>query len=197
MTNDHSDKSYLIPRWTHEISTVRCTGCPKCLETMVHCMCICLIACRICAARVHPILHARSEPVYHVSSDYFQHIGINSNVSLGNSLPKMTNISDFHSIHLLPSGIPKKQSPAGWGQVIVVPTPLVITSQSIGQEIRRPANHALELRNVVGGGASSCLNHWGRPPISWRSGIIWLPNMPRYFHPLLFRRRKVDDTCVP
>jgi hypothetical protein len=64
------------------------TECPKSLEPMVNTLQM-LIAWTICAPRVHPNPHALSKSVYHVTLNSFQHIGISSSASLGNSLPKI------------------------------------------------------------------------------------------------------------
>jgi hypothetical protein len=45
-------------------------------------------------------LYAFSQPLYHVCGDFAQHIGIDSGTTVCNSLPKVTKISDFNSIHL-------------------------------------------------------------------------------------------------
>jgi hypothetical protein len=46
-----------------------------------------------------PTLYAFSLPLYHVCADSAQHIGIDSSTRVCNSLPKVTKISDFNSIH--------------------------------------------------------------------------------------------------
>jgi hypothetical protein len=46
-----------------------------------------------------PTLYAFSQPLYHVCADFAQHIGLDSGTIVCNSLPKVTNISDFNSIH--------------------------------------------------------------------------------------------------
>jgi hypothetical protein len=46
-----------------------------------------------------PTLYAFSQPLYHVYVDFAQHIGIDSSTTVCNSLPKVTKISDFNSIH--------------------------------------------------------------------------------------------------
>jgi hypothetical protein len=47
-----------------------------------------------------PTLYAFSQPLYHVRADFAQHIGMDSSTTVCNSLPKMTMISDFNSVHL-------------------------------------------------------------------------------------------------
>jgi hypothetical protein len=47
-----------------------------------------------------PTLYSFSQPLYHVCSDFAQHIGIDSNTTVCNSLPKVPKISDVNSIHL-------------------------------------------------------------------------------------------------
>jgi hypothetical protein len=74
------------------------TGCPKSLEQMgilfiiyyLHYMLYMFI----------PTLYAFFQPLYHVCADFAQHIGIDSSTIISNSLPKVTKISDFNSIHL-------------------------------------------------------------------------------------------------
>jgi hypothetical protein len=47
-----------------------------------------------------PTLYAFSQPLYHVCADFAQHIGIDRSTTVCISLPKVTKISDFNSIHL-------------------------------------------------------------------------------------------------
>jgi hypothetical protein len=47
-----------------------------------------------------PTLYAFSQPLYHASADFAQQIGIDSSTTVCNSLPKVTKVSDFNSIHL-------------------------------------------------------------------------------------------------
>jgi hypothetical protein len=47
-----------------------------------------------------PTLYASSEPLYHVLADSAQHVGMQSSTTVCHSLPKVTKVSDFHSIHL-------------------------------------------------------------------------------------------------
>jgi hypothetical protein len=54
-----------------------------------------------------PTLYAFSQPLYHVCADFAQHIGIDSSITFYNSLPKVTKISDFKSIHLCLQESPK------------------------------------------------------------------------------------------
>jgi hypothetical protein len=53
------------------------------------------IICSICSPRHY----AFSKPLYHVCADFAQHIGIDSSKTAFHSLPKVTKISDFNSIH--------------------------------------------------------------------------------------------------
>jgi hypothetical protein len=46
-----------------------------------------------------PTLYAFYQPLYHVCADFSQHTGIDSSTTVCNSLPKVTKISDFNSIH--------------------------------------------------------------------------------------------------
>jgi hypothetical protein len=46
-----------------------------------------------------PTLYAFSQPLYHVCADLAQHIEIDISTTVCNSLPKVTKISDFNSIH--------------------------------------------------------------------------------------------------
>jgi hypothetical protein len=46
-----------------------------------------------------PTLYAFSQPLYHVCADFAQHIGINSSPSVCNSLPKVTEIANYNSLH--------------------------------------------------------------------------------------------------
>jgi hypothetical protein len=46
-----------------------------------------------------PTLYALSQPLYHVCADLAQHIEIDSSTTVYNSLPKVTKISDFNSMH--------------------------------------------------------------------------------------------------
>jgi hypothetical protein len=52
-------------------------------------------------------LYTFSQPLYHVCADFSQHIGIDSSTAVCNSLPKVTEISDFNSIHLWLQESPK------------------------------------------------------------------------------------------
>jgi hypothetical protein len=54
-----------------------------------------------------PILYAFSQPLYHVCTYFAQHIGIDSSTTACNSLPRVTKISDFNSIHLCLQESPK------------------------------------------------------------------------------------------
>jgi hypothetical protein len=53
------------------------------------------ITCYICSPRHY----AFSQPLDHVCADFAQHIWIDSSTTVPNSLPKVTKISDFNSIH--------------------------------------------------------------------------------------------------
>jgi hypothetical protein len=44
---------------------------------------------------ITPTLYAFSQPLYHACADFAQHIGIDSSTTVCNSLPKVTEISDF------------------------------------------------------------------------------------------------------
>jgi hypothetical protein len=46
-----------------------------------------------------PTLYAFSQSLYHVCEDFAQHIGIDSSTTVCNSLPKVTKLADFNSIH--------------------------------------------------------------------------------------------------
>jgi hypothetical protein len=46
-----------------------------------------------------PTIYAFSQLLYHVSADFAQHIGMDSSTTVCNSLPKVTKISDFNTIH--------------------------------------------------------------------------------------------------
>jgi hypothetical protein len=59
--------------------------------------------CSICSPRHY----AFSQPLYRVCADFAQHIGIDSSVTVCNSLPKVTKISDFNTIHLRLQESPK------------------------------------------------------------------------------------------
>jgi hypothetical protein len=52
-------------------------------------------------------LYTFSQPLYHVCADFSQHIGIDSSTTVCNYLPKVTNISDFNSVHLCLQESPK------------------------------------------------------------------------------------------
>jgi hypothetical protein len=52
-------------------------------------------------------LYTFSQPRYNVCADFAQHIGIDSSTTVCNSLPKVTKISDFNSIHLCLQGSPE------------------------------------------------------------------------------------------
>jgi hypothetical protein len=54
-----------------------------------------------------PTLYAFSQPLYQVCADFAQHIGIDSSTTVCNSLPKVTKISDFNSMHLSHKESPK------------------------------------------------------------------------------------------
>jgi hypothetical protein len=54
-----------------------------------------------------PTLCAFSQPPYHVCADFSQRIGIDSSTTVCNSLPKVTKISEFNSIHLFLQEFPK------------------------------------------------------------------------------------------
>jgi hypothetical protein len=54
-----------------------------------------------------PTLYAISQQLYHVCADFAQHIGTDSSTIVCNSLPKVTKISDFNSIHLCLQESPK------------------------------------------------------------------------------------------
>jgi hypothetical protein len=54
-----------------------------------------------------PTLYAFPQPLCHVCADFDQHIGIDSSTTVCNSLPKVTKISDFKSIHLCLQEFPK------------------------------------------------------------------------------------------
>jgi hypothetical protein len=54
-----------------------------------------------------PTLYTSSQPLYHVCADFAQPIGIDSSTTVCNSLPKVTKISDFNSIHLCLQESPK------------------------------------------------------------------------------------------
>jgi hypothetical protein len=58
-----------------------------------------------------PTLYAFSQPLYNVCGDFAQHIGIDSSTTVSNSLPKVTKISDFDSIHLCLQEFPKCKVP--------------------------------------------------------------------------------------
>jgi hypothetical protein len=47
-----------------------------------------------------PTLYAFPQPLYYVRADFAQHIRIDSSTTVCNSLPKVTKIKDFNSIHL-------------------------------------------------------------------------------------------------
>jgi hypothetical protein len=53
------------------------------------------IICSICSPRQYVF----SQPLCHVCADFAQHIGIDSSTIVCDSLPKVTKISDFNSIH--------------------------------------------------------------------------------------------------
>jgi hypothetical protein len=61
------------------------------------------IICSICSARHYAFF----QPLYHVSADFAQHIGVDSSTTVCNSLPKVTKVSDFKSIHLCLQECPK------------------------------------------------------------------------------------------
>jgi hypothetical protein len=44
-------------------------------------------------------LYPFSQPLYHICADFAQHIGIDSSTTIRTSLPKVTKVSDFNSIH--------------------------------------------------------------------------------------------------
>jgi hypothetical protein len=46
-----------------------------------------------------PTLYAFYHLLYQVCADFAQHIGIDNSTTVCNSLPKVTTISDFNSIH--------------------------------------------------------------------------------------------------
>jgi hypothetical protein len=52
-------------------------------------------------------LYIFSRPLYHVCADFAQHIGIDSSTRVCISLPKVTKVSDFNSIHLCFKESPK------------------------------------------------------------------------------------------
>jgi hypothetical protein len=54
-----------------------------------------------------PTLYAFSQPLYHVRADFAQRTRINSSTTVCNSLPKVTKITDFNSIHLCLQESPK------------------------------------------------------------------------------------------
>jgi hypothetical protein len=45
-------------------------------------------------------LYAFSQSLYHVCADFALHIRIDSSRTVSNSLPNVTKISDFNSVHL-------------------------------------------------------------------------------------------------
>jgi hypothetical protein len=54
-----------------------------------------------------PTLYAFYQPLYHVCADFAEHIGIDSSTTVCNSLPKVTKISHFNSMHLCLQESPK------------------------------------------------------------------------------------------
>jgi hypothetical protein len=46
-----------------------------------------------------PTLYAFSQPLYRVCADFAQHIEIDNSTTVCNSLPEVTNISNFNFIH--------------------------------------------------------------------------------------------------
>jgi hypothetical protein len=73
------------------------TECPKSLEPIGI---LFIIYCLHYMLYMFRTLYAFSQPLYHVCADFAPHIGIDSSTTVYNSLPKVTKISDFNSIHL-------------------------------------------------------------------------------------------------
>jgi hypothetical protein len=73
------------------------TACPESLEPMGILLIIYYL--HYMLYMFTPTLYEFSQPVYHVCADSAQHIGIGSSTTVSNSLPKVTKISDFNSIH--------------------------------------------------------------------------------------------------
>jgi hypothetical protein len=47
-----------------------------------------------------PKLYALSQPLYHVCADFCKNIGMDNGTAVCISLPEVTKVSDFNSIHL-------------------------------------------------------------------------------------------------
>jgi hypothetical protein len=74
-------------------------GCPKSVKPMAILFIIYYLLYTCMLYMFTPTHYAFSQPLYHVCADFVQRIGIDSSTTVCNSLPKVTKISDFNSIH--------------------------------------------------------------------------------------------------